>query len=381
MSDFSEVELTTELINLPSITPNDAGCQDLIADLLCRRGFSWERLDYGDVRNSLFHLGETYPMLLFLGHTDVVPTGDVENWKYPPFQATFDGDLLYGRGATDMKSGVAAMVAASCEFTRKYPNFSQEALGSIGILLTSNEEGITEDGAKRVLRSMEEEGKKVDYCVVGEPSSTDKVADTIKYGRRGSASCNLIIHGKQGHVAYPQYANNAIHNGLRAIQKIVAIEWDRGNEHFPPSTLQISNVGGGTGADNVIPGQMTIDFNIRFSTEQTAKSIEKAVKEALSQSNVEYTSKWNVTNAYLSSKNGELIQILQQATRSICGYTPRMSTAGGTSDGRFVSKDTQIAEIGVPNETAHQVNEHVRVSDLTILKQIYLLSLEKIFVI
>lgn len=371
----STLELTKELISRQSVTPDDKGCQQLMADRLERIGFTITRLQNGDVTNLWARRGTQAPLFAFAGHTDVVPTGPAENWTFPPFEPTEHEGLLYGRGTADMKGSLAAMVTATERFIAENENYN----GSIAFLITSDEEGPAVDGTVRVLEYLESKNEKIDWCLVGEPSSTNKLGDVVKNGRRGSFSGNLTIHGKQGHVAYPHLANNPVHLAMPVLAELCATEWDKGNDYFPATTFQISNIHSGTGATNVIPGDIEVMFNFRFSTEVTHEILKQRVTALLDKYNINYTVDWNLSGNPFLTERGELVQATQDAIKTIVGYETELSTAGGTSDGRFIAPTgAQVIELGPLNKTIHQVDENVSISDLDKLSLVYTQILENL---
>lgn len=362
------LELTKELIRRQSVTPDDAGCQEAIAKLLGEVGFNVESIDIGPVKNLWAIHGESGPLFCFLGHTDVVPTGPVEDWKHPPFEAVEEDGILYGRGAADMKGCVAAFIVAVREYAQKNPTHP----GRIALLLTSDEEGPALYGTQAVVQKLEERGEKIDYCLVGEPSSEEALGDVVKVGRRGSLGCRLTVLGVQGHVAYPHLARNPIHQAAGALAELAAEKWDEGNEFFPPTSFQISNINGGTGADNVIPGKVEIVFNFRFSTASSPDDLKSRVEAILQKHQLEYKIFWTLSGRPFFTPRGTLVDALSEAIENVAGKTPQLSTAGGTSDGRFVAPlGAQVAEFGVINRTIHKVNEQVKVADLSALVSIY----------
>jgi succinyl-diaminopimelate desuccinylase len=372
------IELAQKLIQIDSVTPDDKGAQKLIADFLAPLGFNNEHLKFGDVDNLWARRGNTSPVLVFAGHTDVVPTGPESEWKFPPFSAHIEGDMLFGRGSADMKSSIACFMAATERFVESYPDHK----GSIAFLITSDEEGPATDGTVKVVETLEARNEKFEYCIVGEPSSSDKLADSIKNGRRGSLSGRLIIKGVQGHIAYPDLADNPIHSFAPALEQLVNVVWDKGNEYFPPTSFQISNIHAGTGATNMIPGQVEIKFNFRFSTEHTPESLQQSVHAILDHHQIDYDLDWTLSGLpFITPEQGELISAIRSACESIVGYQPELSTAGGTSDGRFIAPTgAQTIELGPLNETIHKVNECVSVRDLNKLTDIYYQTLINILV-
>lgn len=377
MTDLTEriAELTARLIERRSITPDDAGCQDVIAEVLSAQGFELTWLPVGDVRNLWATRGTGAPLVVFAGHTDVVPTGPTDAWLHDPFTPTIVGGELYGRGSADMKGSLAAMLHASERFQDQLP----EHPGTIAYLLTSDEEGVAVDGTVRVVEWLERNGIRPDYCVVGEPSSTARVGDVIRIGRRGSLNGTLVIRGIQGHVAYPDKARNPIHQALGALQALAERAWDSGNEAFPPTSFQISNIQGGTGATNVIPGQLRVLFNFRFSTEQTSDGLKHAVAALLDAHGLDYELDWALSGEPFLTATETLIGAVAESVRSVQGFDPQPSTGGGTSDGRFIARlGTQIVELGPVNATIHAVDEHTNIADLARLSDIYLGILERL---
>lgn len=362
------VELSQQLIKTKSVTPNDGGCLQIIADCLRTTGFTTEYFPFDDVSNAWIRKGSEAPLFVFAGHTDVVPTGPESDWKFPPFSATITNGNLYGRGAADMKSAIAAMTIACEEFVQENPTHK----GSIALLLTSDEEGPAVNGTVKVVEKLQQDDIKIDYCLVGEPSSTNTVGDVIKNGRRGSIGAHLIVNGKQGHVAYPHLAINPIHLLVDALAAFTAIEWDRGNQHFPATTLQISNIKAGTGADNVIPGTAEAWFNLRFSTEITAANIQHRIEEILKSKNIDFDIHWRLSGNPFLTPEGKLVNACKQAIKSITQRDTELSTAGGTSDGRFIAPTgAEVVELGVVNASIHQIDEHANINDIAQLKNIY----------
>ena len=371
----SAVALTIDLINRDSITPDDKGCQERLSELLEEVGFKTEWMTFEDVKNAWIRKGTQAPLVVFAGHTDVVPTGPVERWETPPFTATIKDGRLFGRGAADMKSGVAAFTIACREFVQEHPDHK----GSLALLVTSDEEGPSINGTVKVCEVLQARGEQLDYCIVGEPSSSKVFGDTIKNGRRGSLTGRLTIKGKQGHVAYPEKVRNPIHLGAEAIAEMVATEWDQGNEYFPATTFQISNYHAGTGATNVVPGAAQVVFNFRFSTASTPDSLKERVHAILDKHQLEYELEWELGGKPFLTEAGELTQIMQAAILAETGVHAELSTTGGTSDGRFIAQICpQILEFGVTNASIHQVNENVVVEEITQLKDIYKRVLEQL---
>jgi succinyl-diaminopimelate desuccinylase len=367
------LELAKKLIACASITPNDAGCQAILAQRLTAIGFRAEYIRFGEVENIWLRRGQKPPLFVFAGHTDVVPPGPREKWLTDPFIPEIRNEMLYGRGAADMKGGLAAMITASERFIAAYPDH----LGSLAFLITSDEEGPAVDGTTKVVEALEARGEKIDYCLIGEPTSHRQLGDMVKNGRRGSLNGHLLLRGTQGHVAYPHLADNPIHRIAPALAKLCTIEWDQGNKDFPPTTFQISNIHAGTGATNVIPGEMEILFNFRYSTELTHQQLQQRVIEILSQYDLNYKIDWALSGKPFRTKPGELITAVSQAIKDITRLEAELSTTGGTSDGRFIAPTgAQVVELGPINATIHKVNECVAVADLDKLSQIYSRILE-----
>ena len=361
------LDLAQQLIARASVTPDDNGCQQLIAARLHALGFHIEHLRFADVDNLWARLGSEGPLLVFAGHTDVVPTGPVNQWKYDPFTPTISDGKLYGRGSADMKSSIAAMVCA-CESVLPETKLK----GSIGFLITSDEEGPSVNGTVKVIEHLEARNEKIDWCLVGEPSSTDHVGDVIKNGRRGSISGKLTVHGTQGHIAYPHLADNPVHRFAPALIALVNETWDEGNEFFPPTTFQISNIHAGTGANNVIPGDLDIMFNFRFSTALTADEIKQRTHALLDAHDFKYTLEWTLSGHPFLTPGGELVRAAVNAIKAVNGLNCELSTAGGTSDGRFIAPTgAQVAELGPINASIHKINEHVDIDQLDELYEIY----------
>lgn len=362
------IALTAELIRRPSVSPEDKGCLDIIGERLAKVKFNNERIDFAPVANLWAKHGNGHPVLCFAGHTDVVPSGPREEWHTDPFEPVIRDGTMYGRGAADMKSGLAAMTVAAERFIAKHPNHR----GTLAFLLTSDEEGPSVDGTRRVMQVLESRPEKIDWCVVGEPSSGDKLGDTVKIGRRGSLSGKLTVHGVQGHVAYPHLAENPVHLIAPALAELASREWDKGNTYFQPTTFQISNLSAGTGAPNVIPGELKARFNIRFSTEQSVEKIQGTITEILDRHKVNYTLEWFVSGLPFFTEPGPLSEATQQAVKEFTGLTPVLSTTGGTSDGRFIAPTgASVVELGVLNATIHKVNECVRIADVDTLSLMY----------
>lgn len=365
----AEVEaLATDLINRRSVTPDDAGCQQLLGERLAAAGFRIEHQRFGDVDNLWARHGDGDPLLVFLGHTDVVPAGDEDRWRHPPFTAMTENDELHGRGAADMKGSVAAMTVALEHFVADHP----EHAGSVGLLVTSDEEGPAVDGIRRMVPWLMERDERITHCVVGEPSCTDHLGDTVRVGRRGTLSGDLIVHGIQGHVAYPERADNPVHGLARALAQLVAQEWDAGDADFPPTSLQISNLEAGTGADNVIPAQARALFNFRYGAGQAAWELQSRVRALLDDEGLDYTLTWRHGGEPFRTPPGELRSMLREIIAEQTGIAPQESTAGGTSDGRFVAPiGAEVIEFGPRNETIHQIDERISLADLSALASIY----------
>ena len=363
------LELTQELMTRASVTPADEGCQDLMAGRLSRLGFEVERLRYGNVENLWARRGPPGPLLCFAGHTDVVPTGPLEEWHSDPFKPTIRDGLLYGRGAADMKSGLAAMITATEEFVDSAAN----PRGALAFLITSDEEGPSVDGTRRVVEMLRERGERIDWCIVGEPSSERRIGDTIKIGRRGSLSGRLTVHGVQGHIAYPQLADNPLHRFAPALAELVTRVWDQGNAHFGATSFQVSNLNAGTGAPNVIPGELKARFNLRYSPVQSLAQLKRSVEEILDCHQVRYTLEWYLSGEPFYTPPGPLSDAVSAAIRAVTGEAPQLSTGGGTSDGRFIAPlGAAVVELGVVNASIHKVNECVRIDDIDRLHEMYL---------
>src|SRR5690348_1409507 len=362
------VDLTLDLISRNSVTPADQGCQEVMTRRLAQAGFEIENLRYGNVDNFWATRGQGGPVLCFAGHTDVVPTGPLEEWTSDPFKPAVRDGFLFGRGAADMKSALAAMVTATEEFVQAHPKHK----GTIAYLITSDEEGPSVDGTKKVVETLRERGQKIDWCIVGEPSSEKELGDTIKIGRRGSLSGRLTVHGVQGHIAYPQLAENPVHTFAPALAELTARTWDKGNEHFQPTSFQISNFNAGTGAPNVIPGELKARFNLRYSPVQTIAGLKETVEGILRKHGVRYTLEWYLSGEPFYTPPGTLSQAVGAAIEAVTGGRPRMTTGGGTSDGRFIAPlGVQVVELGVVNASIHKVNEHVRLADIDALHRMY----------
>lgn len=368
MSDSATLELAKDLISRDSVTPDDKGCQELLAQRLSALGFKIEHMRFDDTDNLWARLGDSAPCFVFAGHTDVVPSGPEKDWATPPFTPTVKDGVLYGRGAADMKGSIAAMVTA----TERYLAGTAKPQGSIAFLITSDEEGPAKNGTVKVVETLQARNENIDWCLVGEPSSMNKVGDIIKNGRRGSLGARLTIHGQQGHVAYPHLADNPIHRFAPAMAELCSRHWDNGNIHFPPTSFQISNINSGTGATNVIPGKAVIDFNFRFSTEVTDQQLREIVSEILDRHNLNYSIDWALSGQAFLTEQGKLISATQQAILDTCGYQTELSTGGGTSDGRFIAPTgSQVVELGPVNASIHKIDEHVDVEQLELLSVVY----------
>lgn len=367
--------LTEQLIALDSVTPEDKGCQNTLINLLKPLGFTCETIQSGEVTNLWARRGTTQPLVVFAGHTDVVPTGPVTQWQSEPFAPTHRDGKLFGRGAADMKTSIAAFVVATEEFVAAHPDHS----GSIGFLITSDEEGPATDGTVVVCNQLQARGEQLDYCIVGEPTSSDVLGDTIKNGRRGTMSGKLTVKGVQGHIAYPQLAKNPIHLAAPAMAELVSEVWDQGNDYYLPTSWQMSNIHGGTGASNVIPGEVVIDFNFRFSTASTAEGLQQRVHAILDKHQLSYDLKWTVGGHPFLTPKGNLSDALAKAIKDETGVTTELSTTGGTSDGRFIAKICpQVVEFGPPNGSIHKIDEHIEVRYIDPLKNIYRRALENL---
>lgn len=364
------IELAQQLIRRRSISPNDEGCQPLLIERLEALGFTIELMNIGDTQNFwAYHQGsEAGPTLAFAGHTDVVPAGDESQWKTPPFTPTISDGMLYGRGSADMKGSLASMTVAAERFIEQHPNHK----GRLAFLITSDEEASAVNGTVKVVERLMARSEPLDYCLVGEPSSTNVLGDMVKNGRRGSITANLTIHGVQGHVAYPHLADNPVHRATPLLQELVSTQWDQGNEFFPATTMQIANIHAGTGSNNVIPGDLFVQFNFRYSTELTDAKIKQKVEEMLQHQQLKYTVEWNLSGKPFLTPKGELVDAVSEAVEHYTDLTPELSTSGGTSDGRFIAQmGAQVVELGPINASIHKVNEHVRAADLQQLSRIY----------
>ncbi|MDL2193818.1 succinyl-diaminopimelate desuccinylase [Shewanella algae] len=369
------LELAKELISRASVTPLDEGCQALMAERLAKLGFANESMVFEDTTNLWSRRGTEGPVFCFAGHTDVVPPGDLGNWHTPPFEPVVIDDYLHGRGAADMKGSLAAMVVATERFVTAHPNHQ----GSIAFLITSDEEGPFINGTTRVIDTLEARNEKITWALVGEPSSTLKLGDVVKNGRRGSLTGNLVVKGIQGHVAYPHLADNPVHKAAPALAELAAMQWDKGNEFFPPTSFQIANINGGTGASNVIPGELKVMFNFRYSTEVTAEELIKRVENILDAHGLNYELGWIFNGLPFLTGDGPLLEATRQAIKEVTGSETAPQTSGGTSDGRFIAPTgAQVIELGPVNATIHKVNECVKVADLELLAQCYQRILEKL---
>ena len=368
------IELTQQLIRRPSLSPDDAGCQAILIERLKALGFTIEPMNIGDTLNVWAWRGQG-ETLAFAGHTDVVPTGDASRWINPPFEPTIRDGMLYGRGAADMKGSLAAMIVAAERFVTSNLNHK----GRLAFLITSDEEASATNGTVKVVEALMARKERMDYCLVGEPSSTEIVGDVVKNGRRGSMTANLTVHGVQGHVAYPHLADNPVHRALPALNELVATEWDQGNEFFPPTSMQIANVQAGTGSNNVIPGECFVQFNFRFSTELTDAMIKQKVQELLDRHQLRYTLEWNVSGQPFLTSRGKLVDAVVNAVEHYNEIKPQLLTTGGTSDGRFIARmGAQVVELGPVNATIHKINECVKAADLQLLSRMYQRIMEQL---
>jgi succinyl-diaminopimelate desuccinylase len=367
-SESPTIELAQDLIRRQSVTPEDANCQDMLTERLERLGFTAEQMNFGEVKNLWLRKGTEAPLFVFAGHTDVVPTGPENNWTHPPFEAEIHDEVLFGRGSADMKGSIAAMATACERFLEQHPDHQ----GSIAFLITSDEEGPAIDGTIKVVETLEARDEKIDWCLVGEPTSTSTVGDVIKNGRRGSLGARLVVKGKQGHVAYPHLAINPIHRLAPALAELTAKEWDQGNKFFPPTTFQISNINGGTGATNVVPGHVDLLFNFRFSTEVMAEELSQEVEAILNSHELDYDIEWTLSGNPFLTPEGDLVDAMIAGIKEVMGIDTELSTSGGTSDGRFIAPTgAHVVELGPLNATIHQVDERVHVSELNNLSSIY----------
>ena len=362
------LELTRQLISRASVTPDDADCQKVMGERLAKIGFSLETLQVNEVTNLWARRGTESPLFCFAGHTDVVPTGPESQWSSPPFTPTEKDGLLYGRGAADMKASLAAMVVACEAFVAKHPTHK----GSIAFLITSDEEGPGIHGTKAVMKTLEERGEHIDYCIVGEPSSKDTLGDVVRIGRRGSLNCELTVHGKQGHVAYPHLASNPVHSAAAAIAELTTTVWDEGHPLFPATSFQISNINSGTGAENVIPGELVMRFNFRYSPTVTADELKARTREILARHELSCDESWRLSGEPFITDRGPLIPAVQTSLKKLLNIEPELSTGGGTSDGRFIAPyGVEVIELGPINASIHCTDEHVQVSDLEPLAKVY----------
>ena len=369
--------LSQQLISCRSLTPDDSGCQEILIGRLNKIGFNIEKIQSNGVENIWARRGTTAPVLCFAGHTDVVPTGPLDQWESDPFTPTIRDGKLYGRGAADMKSSLAAFITAIESFVHLHPDHS----GSIALLITSDEEGPAVDGTVRVVELLKEREEKIDYCIVGEPTCLNQLGDTIKNGRRGSLSGTLTIKGIQGHIAYPHLAKNPIHLAAPCIAELAKTEWDCGNEYFPPTTWQISNISGGTGVTNVIPGEVEVIFNFRFSTASTVKSLQNKVHQILDKHGLKYNLDWSLSGKPFLTPKGDLVDAVNDSINKVMNVRPELSTSGGTSDGRFIAEICpQVVEFGPINATIHKINECVEVADIEKLSEIYQGTIENLLV-
>jgi succinyl-diaminopimelate desuccinylase len=370
-------QLLRQLVSRSSVTPNDAGCMEILVERLSRIGFQAERLDFDKTKNIWIRKGRNAPLFTFLGHTDVVPPGPLEKWDTPPFEPSQRDGFLYGRGTADMKSGIAAFVTACERFCAKHPDHR----GSISLLITSDEEGLAADGTVKVVECLEARNEKIDWCLVGEPSSHTRAGDTIKIGRRGSLCGMLEIHGMQGHVAYPHLAENPVHRFAPVLHALTIEQWDQGNEFFPATTFQVSNIQAGTGAENIIPGKLEVQFNFRFSTELDESTIKSRVHKLLDEQQLEYELSWRLSGRPFLTRETELVEAAQKALLEVTGIRASLETGGGTSDGRFIAPTgAQVIELGPSNESIHKINERICLEDLTILTDVYEKTLENLLV-
>ncbi|HIF9231217.1 TPA: succinyl-diaminopimelate desuccinylase [Photobacterium damselae] len=374
MSDSPVISLAKDLLSRRSVTPEDAGCQDVMIERLRQLGFCIETMVFDDTTNLWARRGTQAPLFVFAGHTDVVPSGPIEQWYTHPFEPTIKDGMLYGRGAADMKGSLACMIVAIERFIAENPDHQ----GSIGLLITSDEEGPFINGTTRVVDTLEARNEKIDLCIVGEPSSTLVVGDMVKNGRRGSITGDLTVKGIQGHVAYPHLADNPVHRALPALAELAAKTWDNGNDYFPPTSFQIPNINAGTGASNVVPGECQVQFNFRFSTELTDEAIKAQVHKILDQHQLDYHLNWTLSGHPFLTEKGTLVDAVVAAIEEVAHITPELSTSGGTSDGRFIARTgAQVIELGPVNATIHKVNECVKIEDLELLTDMYQKVLEK----
>ena len=375
MKDSPVLSLLKNLVQRESVTPNDSGCQALLISRLEKLGFTCETMVFEDTTNLWARKGNKAPLFCFAGHTDVVPSGPEHLWKYPPFTPTVENGYLYGRGTADMKSGVAAFIVALEQFLETHDNHS----GSIALLITSDEEGPFINGTTRVIDVLEARNEKIDYCIVGEPSSTSNVGDVIKNGRRGSLTADLTVIGKQGHVAYPHLVKNPIHSAMLALDELAKTEWDKGNQYFPSTSFQITNINSGTGASNIVPADLKVQFNFRYSTELTAQNITEKVEALLKSHNLNFNINWTYNGSPFITEPGSLTEAVALSIKEITNINTELSTSGGTSDARFIAPTgAQVVELGPCNATIHQINECINIKDVEILVEIYQRTLEKL---
>ncbi|MGD2140775.1 MAG: succinyl-diaminopimelate desuccinylase [Burkholderiales bacterium] len=369
------LDLATELIARQSVTPDDGGCQDVIARRLEKIGFRAEPMRFGEVDNLWLRRGDATPLLCFAGHTDVVPPGPLDQWGSDPFKPEIRDGHLYGRGAADMKTSLAAFVAAIEQFVGEHPAHG----GSLALLLTSDEEGPAKDGTVRVVETLKERSERIDYCVVGEPTSVERLGDMIKNGRRGSLSGEIVVRGAQGHVAYPHMARNPVHLFAPALAELAAEKWDEGNDFFPPTTWQVSNINAGTGATNVIPGELRAHFNFRFSPKSTVEQLQQRVGDILDSHKLDYKIDWSLSGKPFMTKRGKLVNAVSDAIREVTGIEPQLSTTGGTSDGRFIADICEeVVELGPVNASIHKIDENIAVADVDTLSRIYYQTISRL---
>jgi succinyl-diaminopimelate desuccinylase len=371
MTDHSNepvIDLLCELIRRASVTPDDAGCQQVLAERLTRLGFECETLQFNEVTNLWARRGTASPLLCFAGHTDVVPPGNEKEWRSPPFEPTFEDQLIYGRGSADMKSGLAAMIVALENFLDAHPDHK----GSLALLITSDEEGRARDGTLKVVEALQDRNEHIDWCVLGEPSSQHTIGDMVRVGRRGSLSGILTVQGVQGHVAFPQHADNPIRRFAPVLAELHQIQWDDGNEHFPPTSFQVVDIKAGIGAPNVTPGELSARFNFRYSTEWTHESLQRKVESVFDAHDIRYELNWHLSGKPFLTEPGKLIDAVSQAIAEETGNPPELSTGGGTSDGRFISPaGTDVVELGPVNASIHKIDEHVKIDDVIALTRMY----------
>ena len=373
----AEIALLEQLVRCPSVTPDDAGCQDILAERLSQLGFKCESMPFGDVSNLYARRGDNGPILCFAGHTDVVPPGADEDWSSDPFEPVTRDGLLYGRGSADMKSGLAAMIVALEGFIAENADHN----GSLAMLITSDEEGLARDGTLKVVAALQARGEHIDWCVLGEPSSESSLGDIVRVGRRGSLSGMLTVRGVQGHVAYPQLADNPIRSFAPVLAELHTIEWDQGNEHFPPTSFQAVDLRAGIGFPNVTPGELTARFNFRYSTEWNHESLKQRVHEIFDEHDINYQLDWHLSGEPFLTQTGKLTDAVSKAISDFTGSVPELSTGGGTSDGRFISPaGTDVVELGPVNASIHKVDEHVRIQDVVTLTAIYRRIMERLLV-